>query len=168
MPTPTTETLATLLSAIRRYQPIGPCAFQQGLGAREVGLRAGEGHIRLALVLGDVLDDHVHVDVGFGQRRKDRGNRAGAIRDPRESDLGSFLSAAMPVISWRSISYPSSSSSATIIVPGIVSAAGASSSMKDDNTCTRTFPSSQARRNGFAEPWNRPRPVPAFLHKSRP
>ena len=50
-----------------------------------------------------------------------------------------FMSAAIPVISWRSISSPSNSSSLTIIVPGSVSAAGASSSTKDESTCTRTY-----------------------------
>ena len=51
--------------------------------------------------------------------------------------FASFLSCAMPVISWRSTS--STSCSPTIIVPGNVSAIGASSPVNDDSTWTRTF-----------------------------
>ena len=50
--------------------------------------------------------------------------------------LASFLSCAIPVMSWRS-TFPISSSP-TIIVPGRVSAIGASGPVSDDSTWTRT------------------------------
>jgi hypothetical protein len=78
MPTPTTLILATLSSVmIMRLKPIASFCSSSRHPARAADRRGhGEGHVGLALVLGDVLDDHVDVDVGGGQRAEDRGHRA--------------------------------------------------------------------------------------------
>ena len=57
----------------------------------EVCLRHGEGDVGLALVATDVLDDHVDIDIGFGQRTKDVCNRARTVGDAGQGDLGLIL-----------------------------------------------------------------------------
>ena len=46
--------------------------LDQGERALEIGGRHGEGDVGGAAVLGDVLDDHVDVDGGVGERAEDR------------------------------------------------------------------------------------------------
>ena len=59
--------------------------------AREIGARDGKGNVCLAFVLGDVLDDHVDVDAGGGQRPEDMRDRAGLVGHPGQGDLGLVL-----------------------------------------------------------------------------
>ena len=47
----------------------------------------GEGDVGRRRIVGDDLDDHVDVDVGFGQRPEDRGGDPGLVRDIAQSDL---------------------------------------------------------------------------------
>ena len=42
-------------------------------------------------VLADVLDDHVHHDVGLGHAAEQRGRDPGSVRHPRDGDLGLLL-----------------------------------------------------------------------------
>ena len=65
--------------------------FEQRHGPVQIGGGHGEGHISFALVLGDVLDDHVDIDVGLSQRPENRGHRAGAVRNARKRHLGLVL-----------------------------------------------------------------------------
>src|SRR3546814_10555791 len=51
----------------------------------------GEGHVGLALVAADVLDDHIDVDPGGGERAKDVGDRAGLVGDAGDDDLRFIL-----------------------------------------------------------------------------
>jgi hypothetical protein len=53
----------------------------------EIGARHGEGHVRLGLVLAVVLDNHVDVDAGIGERAEDAGDRAGLVRHAGHDDL---------------------------------------------------------------------------------
>ena len=65
--------------------------LEQRLRAGEVGLRHGEGHVGLALVAAHVLDDHVDIDAGRGERFEDMRHRAGLVGDAGEDHLGFVL-----------------------------------------------------------------------------
>ena len=65
--------------------------LKQRLRAGEVGLRHGEGHVGLALVAADVLDDHVDIDARRGERFEDVGHRAGLVGHAGEDHLGLVL-----------------------------------------------------------------------------
>ena len=62
-----------------------PRAFQRLLGAGDLVRRAGEGHVgdilgaTADILFRNVLDDHVDVDAGFGERPEDRRGDAGAV-----------------------------------------------------------------------------------------
>src|SRR5437899_2308954 len=57
-------------------------------GPLEIGLRHREGEVGRAAALGDVLDDHVDIDAGIGERPEDRRRHAGPVGHPRQGDLG--------------------------------------------------------------------------------
>ena len=66
---------------------VGDDRVERGAGGRQVGARDGEGHVgRGALGLRLVLDDHVDVDVGVGERREDPPGDARAVRDAEQRD----------------------------------------------------------------------------------
>ncbi len=55
--------------------------------ARQLGAADREGQVRLLAVGRDVLDDHVHIDAGIGERTEDRGGDARLVRDAVKRDL---------------------------------------------------------------------------------
>src|SRR3546814_17539410 len=66
-------------------------AFEHVDRADEVGGGNGEGHVGLALVSPDVLDDHVDVDPRRGERAKDVGDAARTVGDAGDDDLRLIL-----------------------------------------------------------------------------
>ena len=47
-------------------------------------MRAGKGHVSLAFIAADILNNHIDIDIGIGQWRKNIGHRTGTVRDARE------------------------------------------------------------------------------------
>ena len=74
-------------------QHIGPASFrfqlaQQLHGTRAVGTRAGEGDIGGAVLQGgDILQDHIDIDLCIGNDAKDLRSLPRAIRDAQDGDL---------------------------------------------------------------------------------
>jgi hypothetical protein len=62
-----------------------------GLRAQQIGAGHGEGHVGLALVAANVLDDHVDVDVRCRERAEDRGDRAGPVGHAGQDHFGFVL-----------------------------------------------------------------------------
>jgi hypothetical protein len=93
---PTTETLATSRVGHQRGvdELAGGGGVLDGL-LRAVHLVGGqaEGHVGMGALVGgvvlfrDVLDDHVHVHPGIGQRAEDRGGDAGPVLDLQKGHL---------------------------------------------------------------------------------
>ena len=67
----------------------GSAVLERLHGAVESALHDGELHVGRAAVRGDVLDDHVDVDVAVGQRPEDRRRHARLV-----GDLGSVIFAS--------------------------------------------------------------------------
>ena len=65
--------------------------FQHVHRGRQLRARHGEGDIGLAFTLGDILDDHVDIDIGIGQRPEDAGHHAGLVGHAHQRDLGFTL-----------------------------------------------------------------------------
>ena len=65
--------------------------FEQRLRTRQIGLRYSKGHVGFALIAPDILNDHIDIDAGIGERLKDMRHRARLIRDAREDDLRLIL-----------------------------------------------------------------------------
>ena len=85
MPAPISETLAMSESCVKPAAPTSlQAASRIGSATREVGLRQRERDVGQAL-LGDVLDDHVDVHAGVGERAEDAGGDARAGRARRRS-----------------------------------------------------------------------------------
>ena len=142
MPTPTTEIFATRVSCTSSAKPIAARAW---LSASIDRARSAAGTVNVTSVepgrpaLWCAMFWMIMSTLMFAAAS---GSKIAATAPGWSGTLvsvifASFLSCAMPVMSWRSIS--SISSSPTIIVPGNVSAIGASSPVKDESTCTRTF-----------------------------
>ncbi len=88
MPTPTTLILATSGSvSISPYWISPRAACSTWIGAGEVGLADGEGHVGGAVGAG-ALHDHVDVDVCLRQRPEHGCRHPGPVRHPAHRDLG--------------------------------------------------------------------------------
>ena len=69
----------------------------------------GEGDVGRGRIVRHDLDDHVDIDVGFGQRHEDRGRDPGLSATSRKVICASSREKAMPVTTSCSMISPSSS-----------------------------------------------------------
>ena len=82
MPAPTIETLPISASSAMRSNSEPACGAERVARRAQVVARDGERDVGAgALGLGLVLDDHVDVDVGGGQRAEDPAGHAGRVGD---------------------------------------------------------------------------------------
>ena len=64
---------------------------QHGYGAVEIGLRHGERDVRMRTAIGNILDDHIDIDLCIGKRPEDSRRHARAVFDARQRHLRILL-----------------------------------------------------------------------------
>ncbi|CAH1659911.1 hypothetical protein CHELA20_53138 [Hyphomicrobiales bacterium] len=75
----------------RRKADLRPRGLEDALGSLEIRRSHRKGDIRGGGIVRNHLDDHVHIDVGFGQWHEDRRRDAGLVGHAPQGDLGLVL-----------------------------------------------------------------------------